>query len=199
MTDMNIKNQAIYDSMNNVSGGNKAESIEEQEDSSIFQKNKESINIVELALDTIFGDGNFTADEAQIYVDGEKEVNELIKETQKDMSILEIIFDAGATEKQIRKDYEEKHPEYAKVKDEGDKVQKEYNKAYEEAKNKWIEENPKPENCKIFSFENFNWSTKQSNAMKKFKNEYAKNNSDYANLLAAQNKDKSLLELILGG
>ncbi len=199
MTDMNIKNQAIYDSMNNVSGGNKAESIEEQEDSSIFQKNKESINIVELALDAIFGDGNFTADEAQIYVDGEKEVNELIKETQKDMSILEIIFDAGATEKQIRKDYEEKHPEYAKVKDEGDKVQKEYNKAYEEAKNKWIEENPKPENCKIFSFENFNWSTKQSNAMKKFKNEYAKNNSDYANLLAAQNKDKSLLELIFGG
>lgn len=197
MTDMNIKNQSMYDSINNASTNNKAESVEKTEDTSIFQKEEKGTNLVELAFDAIFGDGNFTLDEAQIYVDGEAEVNELIKEAQKDMGLLEIILDFGAKEKEIREDYEKKHPEYAKVKDEGDKVQKEYDEAYEETRNKWLEENPKPEN--IFSLEYLSWSLKQTNAMNEFKNKYAKENPDFANLLAAQNKNKSILELILGG
>lgn len=194
MTDINIKQ--IFNNANDVSNSNKTESTKENEEYSIFQEEEKNTNIVELALDTILGNGSFTLDEAQIYVDGETEVDELIKEAQKDMGLLEIIFDFGATEKEIREDYEEKHPEYAKVKDEGDKVQKEYDEAYEEARNNWLEENPKPE--KIFSLEYLSWSLKQTNAMNEFKNKYAKENPDFANLLAAQNKNKSILELILG-
>lgn len=197
MTDINIKQ--MFNNVSDANSSNKIESTKENEESSIFQEEEKERNIVGLALDAIFGDGSFTLDEAQIYVDGEAEINELIEQAKKDKGLLEIILDFGATEKEIREDYEEKHPEYAKVKEEGDKVQKEYDEAYEEAKNKWLEENPKPENCRIFSLEYFNWSLKQTNAMKDFKNEYAKENPDFANLLAAQNKNKSILELILGG
>lgn len=197
MTNLNIKNQTIYDGAGTVKSNNKTNATEETEDTSLFNTEESKSNILEKALDSILGDGDFTKEEAETYVNGEAEIAELIKKEKEDKGILEVILESNSIEKQIRKEYEEKHPEYAKVKDEGDRVQKEYKEALTEANKKWIEENPSPKDSGIFSLEYLNWKLKQSNAMKDFQKNYANENPDYANLKLAQDMNKSLLELFL--
>lgn len=195
MSDLNIKNNLTYNTTENINGTNKTNSTPEVEKLCIFSKEEDVNEIVESVIDGLLGDGIFTKEEAQIYVNGEEEIKELIEKEQKNKSFLKKIIDASDVEKRIREKYEEEHPEYANVKEEGDKVKKEYTEAFNEANKKWIEENPLPENTKIFSLDFLSWKLKQSTAMTNFTNQYAKDNPDYANLKAAEDNKKSLFEL----
>ncbi|MBQ8887635.1 MAG: hypothetical protein IJY61_08050 [Candidatus Gastranaerophilales bacterium] len=206
MSDMNITGNYQQISANQTNGAAK---VEKEEEASLFPS-LETDEILDIlftgVVDGVFGDGPFTKDEATIYVQGEKEIAELVKETPNKQNLIETIFDPDKAEREIREQYAAEHPEYAEVMEEGAKVQENYDKAYDETLKKWQEENPAPE--KILEEGGFlgvkmtddykEWTNAQIKYMQNFEKEYAKNNSDYANLKAAQDKDKSFLQAMLG-
>ena len=207
MADMNIKN--LSTNANAVGYSSSSKEIDETENNiSVFgqQIDEETLGVVLAgAVDALLGDGSFTKDEASIYVAGEKEIAELVKNEPNKQNLIETFFDPDKTEREIREKYSSEHPEYASVMKEGQKVQSDFDNAKEETRLKWIEDNPAPEMLKEGGFfgvtmtdEYKDWLKNQDNYMNNFEKEYVQNNPDYANLKAEQDKNKSLLEIILG-
>ncbi len=208
MSDINIRNlSAQVKSVDNTGGPQ--ETNEEGNNISVFgyEIDEDTLSTVLTGtVDAIFGDGAFTKDEAAIYVAGELEIEELVKNAPNNQNLIETIFDPDKTEREIREKYASEHPEYAAVMKEGQKVQKEYDKTREETRLKWIENNPAPEKMMkeggffgvTMTDEYKDWLKEQDNYMNNFEKEYIQTNSDYGNLRAEQNKNKSLFELILG-
>ena len=167
---------------------------------------EETLNtILTGTVDILLSDDTFTKDEAAIYVAGELEISELIKNSKGKQSFIDSILDPNKIEREIREKYTKEHPEYASVMKEGEKVQADFDKAKEETKQKWIEDNPSPEMLKeggflgiTFTDEYKDWLKNQDNYMKNFEQEYIQNNPDYANLKEAQDKNKSLINILLG-
>ena len=130
---------------------------------------------------------------------------ELIKNSPNNPNLIDAIFDPDKVEREIRKKYADEHPEYAEVMKEGQKVQKEFDTKREETRQNWIKENPAPEmfeeggliGVKVTD-EYREWTIKQDNHLKEFEKNYIEDNPDYATLKAELDKDKSLLDIILG-
>lgn len=157
-------------------------------------------------LDEVIGDGAFTSEEAKVFVTGEFEIKELIKEAQKNRGFLELLTNPQKCEQDVREKYAKEHPEYAKVMEEGKKVEKLHENALKEAEETWQKNNPEPESKIVkgddifgltYTEEYANWLKKKKQATKDFESHYIKNNPDYANLIKEQNKNKGLLEILL--
>lgn len=193
----------------NQNTGNNVQKI--NDDVSIFSNEKvnepdytdELISrLIDGVLDEIFSDGSFTTNEAKTYVEGEKELAEIIKKEKSKQGFFESLFDMGSLEKKCRDDYAKSHPEYSKVMKEGQKVQKQYEDAMKLAKKEWIKENPQPENIYeeggLLGFkrteEYATWQKELTNFLNDFEKEYIKNNNDYRTLRTEQNKDKDAFE-----
>ena len=207
MADMNI--QIFSTNINNVDGSGTSPKVKESENNvSVFgyEIDEDTLStILTGTIDAILSDETFTKEEAEIYVTGELEISELIKNSQEKQSFIDSILDPNKTEREIREKYAKEHPEYASVMKEGEKVQADFDKAKEETKQKWIKDNPSPEMLKeggflgiTFTDEYKDWLKNQDNYMKNFEQEYIQNNPDYANLKEAQDKNKSLINILLG-
>lgn len=205
MSDLNIKGNYQQTNANQSNGTAK---VEKEEEINLFPS-LETGEILDIlftgVVDSVFGDGPFTKDEAAIYVQGEKEIAELVKDAPNKQNLIETIFDPDKTEREVREQYASEHPEYAEVMEEGRRVQSEFDTKREESRQKWMEENPAPEmfeqggllGVKVTD-EYKDWSNKQDNYMKEFEKNYIANNQDYANLRAEQDKGKSLIDVIFG-
>lgn len=150
-------------------------------------------------LNDVFSDTSFTKDEAKTYVEGEKELAEIIKNEKDSRGFFDLLFNSSNIEKECREKYESEHPEYAKVAEEGQKVQKQYDDALANAKEAWLNENPQPENITenggLFGIKRTDeykqWSSDLESFIKDFESEYKKKDPDYKILSDEQNKDKS--------
>lgn len=163
--------------------------------------------IVKGVLDELLFDGTFTKDEAKTYVEGEKEIAKMVEEEkQKQLDgghYLTYLFDSAKTEKDCRDKYAKENPEYKEVMKEGQKVESQYETAYDDAKTKWLEENPEPKGFEeggLFGIketdEHKEWRAKEKEFSKGFEEEYIKNNPDYGNLKDAQKSDMSFWEAL---
>lgn len=207
MVDFNIKSVSPHVTQANSSQAKEVEETDSNINVFGFEVDEDTLTTILTGVaDELLGDGAFTRDEAAIYVAGELEIEELVKNAPNNQNLIETIFDPDKTEREIREKYASEHPEYAAVMKEGQKVQKEYDKTREETRLKWIENNPAPEKMMkeggffgvTMTDEYKDWLKEQDNYMNNFEKEYIQTNSDYANLRAEQNKNKSLIELILG-
>lgn len=156
--------------------------------------------IFEEVIDEILTQDSFTREEAAVYVKGEREISDIVKNSPKKQSIVEAFFDPNKVEREVREKYKSEHQDYAAVMDEGQKVESDYDKTYQSTKNKWLEENPAPEMFEkggLFGVKITDdykkWIKVQTKYMNDFEKEYCKNNKDYANLKAEQNKKKFTL------
>ena len=172
-----------------------------------FEIKEETLNtILTGAVDIILADSTFTKDDAAIFVAGEKEIEELIKNAQNNQNLFETIFDPNKTEREIREKYANEHPEYAAVMQKGNNVQKKHDEAREETRLKWIEDNPEPSDIMqkgglfgmTFTDEYKDWLKNKDNYLNNFEQEYIQNNPDYANLKEAQDKDKNISQVLFG-
>lgn len=207
MNNFEIKNTQIKNSLLENSSRTK-ESAETEQNNNIFgfELNEETLNtILTGTVDVILGDGAFTKDEAAIFVAGEKEIEELIRNAPNEQNLVETILDPDKTEREVREKYANEHPEYAAVMKEGHNVQKKHDETREEARTKWIENNPPPEMMKkggLFGMtvtdEYKDWYKKQAEFMNDFEKEYIQNNSDYAHLKEEQDKDRNIIQILFG-
>ena len=185
---------------------------EETENLSIMEINFEASNeeLLQAAIETfsgvLFGNEIFTNEEAEAYVVGENEIAELLREGKANRGFVETLLDPNKYEREIRKEYEKEHPEYAKAAKEGKKLQEEYDNARSITEQTWLENNPEPtekyqKGNGIFGFsqteEYKTWHNKREEALNQFDKEYRYNNPDYDNLARAQLKNKSLIEIAL--
>lgn len=206
MVDFNIRN--VPTQVSQLNSNQTKETEENNNDINVFGFNVDEETLTTIltgVADEIFGDGSFTKDEAAIYVAGEKEIAELVKNEPNKQNLIETIFDPDKAEREIREKYAAEHPEYAAVMKEGQKVQSDFDKSREETRLKWIEDNPAPEMIKEGGFfgvtmtdEYKEWLNEQNKYMNNFEKEYCQNNPDYATLKAEQDKDKSILDIFFG-
>lgn len=158
-------------------------------------------------IDELFFDGAFTKDEAKTYVEGEKEIAKMIEEEKNKQldggHYLTYLFDSAKTEKDCRNKYAKEHPEYNEVMKEGQKVESQYETAYNEAKTNWLKENPEPDGFEkggLFGIkerdEHKEWRAKEQEFSKGFEEEYINNNPDYGNLKDAQKSDMTFWEAL---
>ena len=101
--------------------------------------------IFEEVIDEILTQDSFTREEAAVYVKGEREISDIVKNSPKKQSIVEAFFDPNKVEREVREKYKSEHQDYAAVMYEGQKVESDYDKTYQSTINKWLEENPAPE------------------------------------------------------
>lgn len=211
MVKINPDNNNINSNQNINKQGNIKKTNETDNETSIFSNNTTGDEILTQIIlgiiDESFFDGTFTADEADIYVKGEKEIAEMVKEEKNkqlnNLNIIAYIFDEEKTEKECREKYAEKHPEYKEVMEEGQRVEKEYEKSLNKAKDIWLKDNPEPEMLEKGGFWGYKetdahkeWKKKEKEFTNKFEEEYKKNNPDYKTLKNAQVKSMSLWEII---
>lgn len=208
-----MENQKITPNLSKYITASKREAQkEETENLSIMEINFEVSNeeLLQAAIETfsgvLFGNEIFTNEEAEAYVVGENEIAELLREGKANRGFVETFLDPNKYEREIRKEYEKEHPEYAKAAKEGKKLQEEYDNARSITEQTWLENNPEPtekyqKGNGIFGFsqteEYKNWHNKKEDALNQFDKEYRYNNPDYDNLARAQLKNKSLIEIAL--
>lgn len=206
MVDFNIKSVSPHVTQANSSQAKEVEETDNNINVFGFEVDEDTLTTILTGVaDELLGDGAFTKDEAAIYVAGEKEIAELVKNAPNKQNLLETIFDPDKAEREIREKYASEHPEYAAVMKEGQKVQSNFDKSREETRLKWIEDNPAPEMMKEGGFfgitmtdEYKEWLNEQDKYMNNFEKEYCQNNPDYATLKAEQDKDKSILDIFFG-
>ena len=208
MADMNM--QIFSTNINNIDGSGTSPKVKESENNiSVFgyEIDEDTLStILTGTIDAILSDETFTKDEAAIYVAGELEISELIKNSKGKQSFIDSILDPNKIEREIRENYAKEHPEYASVMKEGEKVQSDFDKAKEEIKQKWIEDNPEPSDIMkkggLFGItmtdEYRDWLKNKDNYLNNFEQEYIQNNPNYANLKEAQDKNKSLINILFG-
>ena len=206
MSNININGNTQPTNINPVQEDIKTERNEEE---NLFPSVEETSEILDVlfsgVVDAAFGNGTFTKTEAEIFVQGEKEIAKLVKEAPNKQSLVESIFDPDKAEREAREQYAADHPEYADVMQEGLKVQNEFDSKKEEERQNWIKENPAPEmfekggwlGVKITD-EYKEWNQKQDNHLYEFEKNYTENNQNYANLKFEQNKSNSFLRFFFG-
>ena len=208
-----MENYKISPGLNKYITTSKRETTkEENENFSIVDFNFEANNeeLLQAAIETfsgfLFGDEIFTNEEAEAYVVGENEIAELLREAKSNRGFVETILDPNKYEREIRKEYEKEHPEYAKAAKEGKKLQEEYDNARSIAEKDWLDNNPEPEEKYqkgngIFGFsqteEYKKWHNEKEESLRQFDKDYRYNNPDYDNLARAQLKNKTLIEIAL--
>lgn len=184
------------------------EKVEDNDDVAIdFGAEETYTELLENAIETfsgiLFGDDVFTSADAEIFVNGEKEIAEILAETKDSRSFWEILFDPNKHEREIRTEYEKDHPDYARVAKQGKQIQEEFKEARSETEKKWIEDHPEPETKYergkgLFGFsrteEYKTWLDEKKQALSDFEEEYRDKNPDYDNLADAIAKNKSILE-----
>ena len=146
MSNMNINGPSSQPNINSVPANTK---VEQNEEESLFPSIDETNEILDVlfsgVIEAAFGDGSFTKAEAEIFVQGEKEIAKLVKDAPNKQSLVETIFDPDKAEREAREQYAAEHPEYADVMQEGLKIQKEFDTKREETRQNWLQENPAAE------------------------------------------------------
>ena len=128
MTDLNIQKTSTH--ISNVDTSSPTKKPEEPSNNiSIFgyEIDEDTLaTVLNGAVDAIIGTSSFTKDEAAIFVNGEQEIKELLKNAPNNQNVVESIFDPNKTEREIREKYATEHPEYAQVMEEGLIIRKSY-------------------------------------------------------------------------
>ena len=136
---------------------------------------------------------NFDVEEAYIYAEGEAAIEKEVERRYQQQMLLESIQGGKSREEieaEVRAEYEKEHPEYVAVQAEGQKVEKEFNEAKNNAMADWVKDNPMPEppnpitggisDSARYLRELKEWQEKYNAEVAKFEEQYAKENPNYA-------------------
>jgi len=173
----------------------------QNDDISIFLSNCLNTIIIDV-VNSAFAEPPFTKEEAEIYVQGEKELAGIIAEEKSKQSFLKQMFGFDDIETNCRKQYAQKHEEYAAVMKRGMTIQKQHDEALSKVKEDWLKSNPEPEHLfqegGILGIERTeeykNWENNLKELIETFEYEYMKTDTNYRKLYEAKNNDKSLGE-----
>lgn len=152
---------------------------------------------------------NFDTEEAHIYAEGEAAIEKEVKQKVMFQMGLNSLLGGKSIEEieaEVRAEYAAKHPEYAAVMEEGQAVEEAYNEAKTAALSEWEENNPKPEpphpifgstvEMAAYSKKLQEWQAKRAEQEKAFSEEYAKDNTNYANLKEQQDKKPNIIDIL---
>ena len=151
---------------------------------------------------------NFDTEEAHIYAEGEAAIEKEVQARLMTRGIISILWgkNAAELEAEVREKYAKNHPEYAAVMEEGQAVEKAYDKAKTEALAEWEAKNPKPEpphpifgstvQMAAYSIKLKEWQAERAEQEKAFSEEYAKDNPNYANLKEQQDKKPNIIDIL---
>ena len=172
----------------------------------LLQDNKDGLVvddevIAEKIKDIIQDYKNFDIEEAHVYAEGEAAIDKEVKMRMlTQMSKSAIAFKTKSKEEieaEVRAEYAAKHPEYAAVQAEGQRVEAQYEAAKTAEMSNWEKENPKPQRGKLgffggalaefkYQMELKEWEKARAEHEKSFQNDYAEENKNYANLKEQQ-------------
>lgn len=204
-----------YTSTNLTSGNEEIKEVKEEETTINFSEDSEEnttedcVKISEnTESDKDVDKRNFDTEEAHIYAEGESAIEKEVQARLMTRGIISILWgkNAAELEAEVREKYAKNHPEYAAVMEEGQAVEKAYDKAKTEALAEWEAKNPKPEpphpifgstvQMAAYSIKLKEWQAERAEQEKAFSEEYAKDNPNYANLKEQQDKKPNIVDIL---